>query len=104
MTDVACFCGCFFSFDGGAAACPRCGEVASVTAGPALEDAGSTQPKIPVPVVDGIGQNGQTPQACPERVEAGALSGRQRALFMTAVNSRVTERHPPIPGTDKKAH
>jgi hypothetical protein len=34
MTDVACFCGCYFSFDGGAAACPRCGEVASVTAAP----------------------------------------------------------------------
>jgi hypothetical protein len=34
MTDVACFCGCYFSFDGGAAACPRCSEVASVTAAP----------------------------------------------------------------------
>ena len=31
MTDVACFCDCFFSFDGGAGACPKCGEVASVT-------------------------------------------------------------------------
>jgi hypothetical protein len=30
MADVACFCGCCFSFDGGAGACPRCGEVASV--------------------------------------------------------------------------
>jgi hypothetical protein len=76
MTDVACFCGCCFSFDGGAAACPRCGEVASVTAGLALEDAGRSQPKIPVPVTNGTGQNGQTPEACPERAEAGALSGR----------------------------
>jgi hypothetical protein len=76
MTDVACFCGCCFSFDAGAAACPRCGEVASVTAGPALEDAGRSQPKIPVPVVNGTGQNGQTPEASPERTEAGALSGR----------------------------
>ena len=40
MTDVACFCGCSFSFDGGAGACPKCGEVASVTAGPALESPG----------------------------------------------------------------
>ena len=76
MTDVACFCGCCFSFDGGAAACPRCGEVASVTARPPLEGAGRRQPKIPVPLVDGIGQNGQTPQAWPERPEVGVLSGR----------------------------
>ena len=34
MADVACFCGCFYSFDGGAGACPGCGEVAAVTAGP----------------------------------------------------------------------
>ncbi|HEX4089184.1 MAG TPA: hypothetical protein VHZ33_10725 [Trebonia sp.] len=51
MTDVACFCGCCFSFDGGAAPCPRCGQVASVTGGPALEGAGRSQPRIPVPVV-----------------------------------------------------
>jgi hypothetical protein len=31
MTDVACFCGWFFSFDGGAGACPKGGEVAGVT-------------------------------------------------------------------------
>jgi len=73
MTDVACFCGCCFSFDGGAAACPGCGEVASVTAGLALQDAGRSQPKIPVPVVNGIGQ---TPEACPERAGADAMSGR----------------------------
>lgn len=76
MTDVACFCGCCFSFDAGAAACPRCGEVASVTVGRPLEDAGRSQPEIPVPVVNGIGPNGQTPEACPERAEAGALPGR----------------------------
>ena len=31
MADVACFCGCLFSFDGGAGACPKCGKPASVT-------------------------------------------------------------------------
>ena len=37
MADVACFCGCLFSFNDGAGACPTCGKVASVTAGPAPE-------------------------------------------------------------------
>jgi hypothetical protein len=75
MTDVACFCGCCFSFDAGAAACPRCGEVATVTADPAPGDAGRSQPKIPVPALNGTGQNGQLPQASPERAEADALPG-----------------------------
>ncbi len=92
MTDVACFCGCCFSFDAGAAACPRCGEVATVTAGTRLEDAGRSQPKIPVPVVNGTGQNGQTPQACPERAEPAPCPPAQRALFMTAVSSRAAAR------------
>ena len=33
MAEVACFCGCLYSFDGGAGACPKCGEYATVTAG-----------------------------------------------------------------------
>ena len=37
MTDVACFCGCCYSFVGGAGACPSCGEVATVTTGLAFE-------------------------------------------------------------------
>jgi hypothetical protein len=75
MTDVACFCGCCFTFDGGAAACPRCGEVASVAAGLALE-AGRSQPTFLVPVMNGIGQKGQTPEACPQQAEVSALPGR----------------------------
>jgi hypothetical protein len=31
MADVACFCGCLYSFDGGSGACPRCDQVATVT-------------------------------------------------------------------------
>jgi hypothetical protein len=103
MTDVACFCGCCFSFDGGAADCPRCGEVATVTAGLALEDAGRSQPKIPAPVVNGIRQNGQMPETCPERAEADTLSSCPAALFMAAVSSRVADSYPPVPGTDKGA-
>lgn len=30
MTDVACFCGCFYWFDDGAGTCPTCGEIAMV--------------------------------------------------------------------------
>ena len=38
MTDVACFCWLLLLlFDAPAAACPRCGEVATVTAGLALK-------------------------------------------------------------------
>jgi hypothetical protein len=36
MNEVACFCGCRFTFDGAAAACPTCGEVARVAPGPPL--------------------------------------------------------------------
>lgn len=35
MADVACFCGCCYSFEGGAGACPGCGEYAVIAAAPA---------------------------------------------------------------------
>jgi hypothetical protein len=44
MTDVACFCGCLYSFDGGAAACPRCGKHAAVPTGAAFTRAEAGQP------------------------------------------------------------
>ncbi|HTP18930.1 MAG TPA: hypothetical protein VMJ65_04960 [Solirubrobacteraceae bacterium] len=31
MTNVACFCGCSFSFEGEIGMCPRCGEYTSFT-------------------------------------------------------------------------
>jgi hypothetical protein len=34
MTDVACFCGCCYSFSGAAGPCPVCGEIAVVSAHP----------------------------------------------------------------------
>jgi hypothetical protein len=37
MADVACFCGCLYSFDGGGGACPKCGEYVSLTTGPELK-------------------------------------------------------------------
>jgi hypothetical protein len=76
MTDVACFCGCRFSFNGDAGACSKCGRVASVTAGPMLERPGHNRhPKYPIPVMNGTGQDGQTRVPCPEPVEVGALPG-----------------------------
>lgn len=75
MTDVACFCGCLFSFNGDAGACSKCGRVASVTAGPVLERPGHNRPKHQVPVMNGARQDGQTRATCPERVEVGALPG-----------------------------
>jgi len=30
MTDVACFCGCLYAFDGDWGVCPECGEYTSV--------------------------------------------------------------------------
>ena len=65
MTDVACFCGCLFSFDGATGGCPKCGEVASLIAGPALGSPGRNWPEHPVPVMHEIGQNGQTPGTWP---------------------------------------
>lgn len=45
MTDIACFCGCLYSFDGGAGACPGCGECAAVPTGSALPRSGRGQPR-----------------------------------------------------------
>ena len=72
MADVACFCGCCFSLDSGAEACPKCGEVAKVKTGPVPDSAERSRPELPVPVMNGAGQNGQTPATHPEPAEVGA--------------------------------
>lgn len=48
MTEVACFCGCVYSFVAGAGACPRCGEVAAVTAEPEPDLSERGRPGEPV--------------------------------------------------------
>ena len=53
MTDVACFCGCLYSFDGGGAACPKCGEYATVTVGPLFNGTGRSRQEQPVPAMNG---------------------------------------------------
>jgi len=76
MADVACFCGCFYSFDGAAGACPQCGEIASVGSVPESIEPG--RPEHRVPVANGVRRDGEAPGTFPEWVEAGAvaLSGR----------------------------
>ena len=77
MADVACFCGCLYSFDGAAGACPQCGEIASVATGPAPGSTGQARPDHRVPIALGVRQDGQAPGTFPEWVEAraGALAG-----------------------------
>jgi hypothetical protein len=53
MTDVGCFCGCLYSFDGGGAACPKCGEYATVTAGPSFSSTVRSRQEQPVPAMNG---------------------------------------------------
>jgi hypothetical protein len=55
MTDVAFFCGCFYSFDTGAGACPKCGECAMVRAGPAVTSTERGQQEQPGPAANGAG-------------------------------------------------
>jgi hypothetical protein len=73
MTDVACFCGCLYSFDGGAGACPGCGEVAAVKAGLAAAGAERGQQGLPGPAANGQRRGGQV-AAWREWVEAGPRS------------------------------
>ena len=69
MTDVACFCGCLYSFDGGAGACPGCGEVAAVTAGPAAAGTERGRQGQPGPAANRHRRGGQ---AAARRERAGA--------------------------------
>jgi len=49
MTDVACFCGCLYSFAGSAGTCPRCGKCAIIrTSSPAR---GERRPQLAEPAV-----------------------------------------------------
>jgi hypothetical protein len=70
MADVACFCGCLYSFEGGAGACPKCGEVAAVTAEPPVNSTGRSPGEPRLADMNGAGQNGQTAGTCQERDEA----------------------------------
>lgn len=85
MARVACFCGCSFSFDGGAGACPRCGEAVSLT-GAAPEIPVRDWPGEPVPARTGFNQVERVPDTWIELVEDGALSGLA-AIYSKAAGS-----------------
>ena len=74
MADVACFCGCNFSFEGSARACPRCGEFASLTGGRAPGPTGFDQADEVLVFIKDIWQNGQPRQYWPELDETGSLA------------------------------
>ena len=73
MAQVACFCGCCFSFEGGAGACPKCGEVASLRGGAAPEIRVRDWPGEPVLAAGPVRRNERPPLAWPEL--AGVVPG-----------------------------
>jgi hypothetical protein len=73
MAQVACFCGCCFSFDGGAGACPKCGEVASLRGGAGPEITVRDWPEQPAGAAQEASRNGQPRLGWPDL--AGILPG-----------------------------
>jgi hypothetical protein len=98
MTDVACFCGCLYSFEGGAGACPKCGEVAAVTAGPRFNSSGRGQQEQPVAEMNGAGQNGQMAGTWREWAEADPDSVDDIAITPGSGLARA----PVLPRTDRR--
>jgi hypothetical protein len=82
-------CGSLFSFEGGEGACPRCGKVASVTAGPVTGSPGRREPETPVPVMSRVGQNGKRREH-PRRATAGSPAGI--AIATVARRDRTTRK------------
>jgi hypothetical protein len=75
MIDVACFCGCSFSFESSAAACPKCDEVATVSVGPQFKVTGHSQPEQPAAELNGARRNEQPSPSRWKRAEGRAPAG-----------------------------
>jgi len=97
MADVACFCGCLYSFHGGAGACPECGEDATVITTAASASAGrSHQHSQPWPGLR-LGEVVCVPGLHdPSMIDT--VNEAQRTLLLTAVSSGLAHRYAPGPG------
>jgi hypothetical protein len=89
MTDVACFCGCVYSFYGHAGACPGCGEVATLTVGRASAGTERGQQEQPRPAANGHGRGGQ------------AATLREWAELIPGSPSRHRDERQHVPGRDR---
>lgn len=110
MADVACFCNCFYSFEGGAGACPRCGAVAVVMTAAAptgRERSQRAQSRVPA-VGDDTAEARARERAAGRRDPAvlsipglhnasviGSVNEAQRAMTLTALSSGLAGRYGP---------
>ena len=70
MTDVACFCGCLYSFDGGEGPCPRCRAVAVVWTQASRETSGKREHSEPDAVTADASLPEGTVMLAPVRADA----------------------------------
>lgn len=83
MAEVACFCGCFFSFEGAdAATCPKCGKAAGVASSPRPDRHGPSGQSGAVPNVHVISQTGRSPEIAQRPAEVIALYCGRRSVNM----------------------
>jgi hypothetical protein len=69
MAQVACFCGCCFSFGGAVGTCPKCGEVASLRGGAGPEISVRDWPEQPLLAADEVSRSQPRRRAWPELAE-----------------------------------
>lgn len=87
-----------YSFEGGAGACPKCGQVVTATARPAFKGTGRSQQERPVAEMNGAGQNGQTAGTWQEWAEADPDS--MAGIAITPDSGLATA--PLLPRTDRR--
>ena len=75
MTNVACFCGCAYSFDGGEGPCPKCGAVAVVGTKAIHKTSGNNEQSEPDAAAAGASLPAQSPVPSSGRTH-GKPSGR----------------------------
>jgi len=122
MTDVACFCNCFYSFEDDAGACPQCGAVAAVrTAAASTGRARSRRAQPPLPATGGnaeqargreraTGNRGPAGVCVPGQQDPSVVdrfNAAQLAMFLTTLRPGLADRYAPRSrhdaGTDRHA-